>query len=227
MEENAATTTPSENSSKKPPSDDFSVEASSSKHVKSEAACVQPRGCRLKFYHKVIERSLAKFTDFASTDRFASMFHELYKINPARMEIVNKEFVKEFQKSLKDGIDLLNKEAGIEAKLNKLDELETAAKTSPDPAWRPSGDPEEDLSSSIIPLYQKQDAYWRRKLQKIKAENATLAQKVKAGRERTAQTDRRISTALAVLLSTAEWEALSSDLESRTSSLCPADVLDV
>ncbi|XP_057705621.1 polyamine-modulated factor 1 isoform X3 [Corythoichthys intestinalis] len=162
-----------------------------------------------------------------SSDRFSSMFHELYKMNPARMENVNKEFVNELQRAIKDAISKLNKEAGIESKLNKLDQLESAAKNSPDPAWRPSGVPEEDFSSSIIPLYQKQEAYWQRKLKKIQAENAALAQKVKAGREKIAQTDQRISTAIAVVGSTAEWEAFSSDLKSQTSSLCPSDVLDM
>nr|XP_061793086.1 polyamine-modulated factor 1-like [Nerophis lumbriciformis] len=211
---------------------DYLTGEDSSQDVKPKADCKpasndEPRSSRLKLYDKVVEKSVEMFMDLASSDRFSSMFHELYKMNPARMENVNKEFVNELQRAIKDAISKLNKEAGIESKLNKLDQLESAAKNSPDPAWRPSGVPEEDFSSSIIPLYQKQEAYWQRKLKKIQAENAALAQKVKAGREKIAQTDQRISTAIAVVGSTAEWEAFSSDLKSQTSSLCPSDVLDM
>lgn len=45
-----------------------------------------------------------------------------------------------------------------------------------------------------MPYYQKQEAYMRVELKKIQAENAALAQKVQAGRERIAETERRISS---------------------------------
>lgn len=59
---------------------------------------------------------------------------------------------------------------------------------------RPSGVPEQDLCSFLMPRYQKQEAYMRQELKKIQAENAALAQKVQAGRESIAQTEQRIST---------------------------------
>lgn len=61
-------------------------------------------------------------------------------------------------------------------------------------ARRPSGIPEQDLCSYLMPYYQKQEAYMRRELKKIQAENAALAQRVQAGRENIAQTEQRIST---------------------------------
>lgn len=45
-----------------------------------------------------------------------------------------------------------------------------------------------------MPYYQKQEAYMRRELKKIKAENAALAQRVQAGRENIAQTEQHVST---------------------------------
>lgn len=58
---------------------------------------------------------------------------------------------------------------------------------------RPSGVPEQDFCSFLMPYYQKQEAYMRRELKKIQAENAALAQKVQSGRESIAQTENRIS----------------------------------
>lgn len=59
---------------------------------------------------------------------------------------------------------------------------------------RPSGVPEQDLCSFVMPYYQKQEAYMKLELKKIQAENAALAEKVQAGRESIAQTELRIST---------------------------------
>lgn len=61
---------------------------------------------------------------------------------------------------------------------------------------RPSGVPEQDFCSFLMPYYQKQEAYMRLELKKIQAENAALAQKVQAGRESIAQTENRISAAV-------------------------------
>lgn len=58
---------------------------------------------------------------------------------------------------------------------------------------RPSGVPEQDFCSFVMPYYQKQEAYMKVELKKIKAENAALAEKVQAGRESIAQTELRIS----------------------------------
>ncbi|XP_037118379.1 polyamine-modulated factor 1 [Syngnathus acus] len=194
--------------------------------VNAEAACDpsqndEPQGNRLKLYNKVIEKSLERFMHFAGSDRFSSMFQQFYKMNHQKMENIYKQFVDELQRTIKDDISRLNKEARLESKLNELDKLESAAKTNPDPAWRPSGVPEQDFSSFIIPLYQKQEAYLQRELKKIQAENAALAQKVQAGRERIAQTEHLISTAVA------EWEASATEIGSVASSLRPADVFDV
>lgn len=58
---------------------------------------------------------------------------------------------------------------------------------------RPSGVPEQDFCSFLVPYYQKQEAYMRLELKKIKAENAALAQKVQAGRDSIAQTEHQIA----------------------------------
>ncbi|XP_019739503.1 polyamine-modulated factor 1 [Hippocampus comes] len=205
---------------------DESAKEVSSQGVKSEAirepsSNDEPRGKRLKLYNEVIDKSLEEFMHFASFDKFSSMFHQFYKMNRQRMENIHKQFVDELQRAIKDDIRRLNEEASLESKLNELDKLESAAENSPDPAWRPSGVPEQDFSSFIIPFYQKQEAYLRHELRKIQAENAALALKVQAGRERIAQAEHQISTAAA------EWEASATKIESLASSLCPADVFDV
>lgn len=61
---------------------------------------------------------------------------------------------------------------------------------------RPSGVPEQDFCSFLMPYYQKQEAYMKLELKKIREENAALAQKVQAGRERIAETENCIAMAV-------------------------------
>uniref|UniRef100_A0A7N9AUY2 Si:dkey-6i22.5 n=1 Tax=Mastacembelus armatus TaxID=205130 RepID=A0A7N9AUY2_9TELE len=191
-----------------------------------ESVCKPPgetevRFNRMKLFEKVMQKSLERFIHDASFNRFASIFRPLYKKNPQRMESIYKQFKDELQKAIQEDINRLIEEGQLERKFNELDKLERAAKNNPDPAWRPSGVPEQDFCSFLIPYYQKQDAYMRLELKKIQAENADLAQKVQAGRESIAETENRI------LATVDEWKASVTEFERLASSLCPAKVFDV
>ncbi|XP_075960063.1 polyamine-modulated factor 1 isoform X1 [Anarhichas minor] len=176
---------------------------------------------RLKLFDKVMQKSLEKFIDHASFNRFASTFRPLYKKNPQRMESIHKQFIEELQRTIQEDISRLIEEGRLEIKLNELDQLESAAKKKADPAWRPSGVPEQDFCSFLMPYYQKQENYMRQELKKIQAENAALSQKAQAGRESLAQTEFRISTTVD------EWKASVTEFERLASSLYPTDVFDV
>ncbi|XP_008281853.1 polyamine-modulated factor 1 [Stegastes partitus] len=181
----------------------------------------EARYSRLKLFNKVMQESLNKFVEYASFNRFASAFRPLYEKNPQRMESIHKQFIEELKRTIQEDIGRLIEEGHLELKLKELDKLESAAKNNPDPAWRPTGDPEQDLCSFLMPYYQKQEAYMRLELKKIQAENAALAQKVQAGRDSIAQAEQRISTAVD------EWKASVTEFERLATSLCPADVFDV
>nr|XP_020501518.1 polyamine-modulated factor 1-like [Labrus bergylta] len=175
---------------------------------------------RLKLFDKVMQKSLERFIQHASFNRFASTFRPLYKKNPQRMESIHKQFIEELQGAIKDDINRLIEEGQLEFKLNELDKLEKTTKNNPNPVWRPSGIPEQDFCSFLMPYYQKQEAYLRLELKKIQAENAALAQRVQTGRESITQTEHHISTAVE------EWKASVTEFERMASSLCPADVFD-
>ncbi|KAM3612519.1 uncharacterized protein V6R79_009574 [Siganus canaliculatus] len=180
---------------------------------------------RLKLFDKVMQKTLDKFVDLASFNRFASTFRPLYKKNPQMMESIHKQFIEDLRRTIQEDINRLIEEGRLDFKLNELDKLEQAAKSKPNPAWRPSGVPEQDFCSFLMPYYQKQEAYMRQELKKIQAENAALVEKVQAGRESIAQTDQHISTVVE------EWKATVMEFEKMASSfcpsLCPPDVFDV
>ncbi|KAM8910143.1 polyamine-modulated factor 1 [Spinachia spinachia] len=192
----------------------------------SVSVCKRPeeteaRFKRRKLFDKVMQKSLEKFIDHASFNRFASTFRPLYKKNPQRMESIHKQFIEELQRTIQEDLSRLIEEGRLDFKLNELDQLETAAKNNAEPAWRPSGVPEQDFCSFLMPYYKKQEHYMQKELKKIQAENAALSQKVQAGRESLAQTEHRISTTVD------EWKASVTEFERMASTLYPADVLDV
>ncbi|KAL6117612.1 pmf1 [Pungitius sinensis] len=176
---------------------------------------------RRKLFDKVMQKSLEKFIEHASFNRFASTFRPLYKKNPQRMESIHKQFIAELQRTIQEDLSRLIDEGRLDFKLNELDQLEAAAKNNAEPAWRPSGVPEQDFCSFLMPYYKKQENYMRQELKKIKAENAALSQKAQAGRESLGQTEHRISTTVD------EWKASVTEFERMASSLHPADVFDV
>ncbi|CDQ90738.1 unnamed protein product [Oncorhynchus mykiss] len=185
----------------------------------------EPRRNRLLLFNKVMEKSLQKFISEASFHRFAQSFHPFYKKNPQVTENIHKQFIEDLQRTIQDDINKLIEEGELQCKLDELNKLEEAAKNSQDPAWRPSGVPEQDLCSFVTPYYLKQKAYLGRELKKILQENAVLAQRVQAGREGIAQTEQRIATAVD------EWKAPAqtafAEFQALSSSLCPPATFDV
>ncbi|KAK0153871.1 Polyamine-modulated factor 1 [Merluccius polli] len=177
----------------------------------------EPPEGRLKLFNKVLERSLKKFIEEASFQRFAKTFHPFYKRNPGVMENIHKQFIADLQRTIQEDISRLVEEGELQCKLDELDKLEKAAKNNKEPAWRPSGVPEEDLCSFVMPYYLKQEAYLKQELKKIQAENAALAQRVQAGREAIASTELRIAMAVD------EWKESVKESQKMASSLHPAD----
>ncbi|XP_037531763.1 polyamine-modulated factor 1 [Nematolebias whitei] len=176
---------------------------------------------RVKLFEKVMQKSLNKFIEHASFKGFASMFRPLYKKNPQMIERIHNQFIEELRKAIQEDIAKLTEEGMLDFKLNEMDKLENAVKDDPEPAWRPSGVPEQDFCSFVMPFYQKQEAYMKLELKKIQAENAALAEKVQAGRESIAQTELRISTTVE------DWKASEAEFEKVASSFGPADVFEV
>ncbi|KAK7922093.1 hypothetical protein WMY93_008995 [Mugilogobius chulae] len=180
----------------------------------------EARFSRLKLFEKVMQKSLENFIEFASFNRFTSSFRPLYKKNPQRMESIYKQFIEELKATIQDDIIRLTEEGRLETKLNELDKLENAAKNKTESVWRPSGVPEQDLCSFLMPYYQKQETYMRLELKKIQGENAALSEKVLSGRERLSHTEQNISTAVE------DWKASVIDFEKLASALT-RDVTDV
>uniref|UniRef100_A0A8C4PB04 Polyamine modulated factor 1 n=1 Tax=Dromaius novaehollandiae TaxID=8790 RepID=A0A8C4PB04_DRONO len=89
-------------------------------------------------------------------------------------------------------IQEVKEEGNLEALFNSLDKIVEEAKEQEEPAWRPSGIPEEDVRSAMVPYLLKHRAYLRKVLKEKEEENRKLAEAVLAGRDRIAELQRLI-----------------------------------
>ncbi|XP_008944495.1 PREDICTED: polyamine-modulated factor 1-like, partial [Merops nubicus] len=89
-------------------------------------------------------------------------------------------------------IQEVKEEGNLEMLFNSLDQLSAEAQGREDPAWRPSGVPEEDARSALVPYLLKHRAYLQKVLREKEQENKQLAESVLAGRGRIVELQRLI-----------------------------------
>ncbi|KAJ1081139.1 hypothetical protein NDU88_001322 [Pleurodeles waltl] len=137
-------------------------------------------------FNTTVETFLEKLVEAGSYQRFAKCYERFYKFQPEMTRSIYDQFISQLQTSFKDEIREIKEEGNLEALLHSLDKIKDEAKSRMQPAWRPSGIPEEDLLSTLVPYYLQQKECMRRLLKEKESENAKLAESVLAGRARIA-----------------------------------------
>ncbi|NXC76793.1 PMF1 factor, partial [Anhinga anhinga] len=89
-------------------------------------------------------------------------------------------------------IQEVKNEGNLEVLFNSLDKIVEEAKNQAEPAWRPSGIPEEDVRSTMVPYLLKHRSHLRKVLKEKEEENRKIAESVLAGRDRIAELQRLI-----------------------------------
>ncbi|XP_058863553.1 polyamine-modulated factor 1-like [Acipenser ruthenus] len=160
----------------------------------------EPKRTRLKLFNKVMEKSLQRLITDASFQRFAHTFHPFYKLQPRVTQSIHRTFISQLQTSIQDDISQIMEEGNLQAQLDELDRLQEEASDTAEPAWRPSGVPEQDFQSFLIPYYLQQQEFLRKAVKSLEQENGRLAQSVQAGRERLSEAEKQIRESLG------EWQ---------------------
>ncbi|NXG67625.1 PMF1 factor, partial [Hemiprocne comata] len=131
---------------------------------------------------------------FCSYQRFANCYRCFYKLQPEMTRSIYDQFIAQLQTSIKEEIQEVKEEGNLELLFNSLDKIVEEAKNQEEPAWRPSGIPEQDVRSSMVPYLLKHRAYLRRVLREKEEENKKAAESVLAGRDRIAELQQLIQT---------------------------------
>uniref|UniRef100_A0A8D0G9J8 Polyamine modulated factor 1 n=1 Tax=Sphenodon punctatus TaxID=8508 RepID=A0A8D0G9J8_SPHPU len=130
----------------------------------------------------------------ANYQRFASCYHRFYKLHPEMTRSIYDEFISQLQSSIQEEIREIKEEGNLEALFNLMDKIVAEAQSREEPAWRPSGIPEEDVRSAMVPYFLKHQKYLQKAVKEKEEENEELAESVLAGRERIAALQRQIET---------------------------------
>ncbi|EOA99729.1 Polyamine-modulated factor 1, partial [Anas platyrhynchos] len=140
-----------------------------------------------------------------SYQRFASCYHRFYRLQPELTRSIYDQFVAQLQASIKEEIQEVKKEGNLEELFNSLDKIVEEAKDWKEPAWRPSGIPEEDIRSAVVPYLLKHKSYLQKVLKEKEEENRKLAESVLAGRDQIAKLQQLIDTRRQA------WQAISKE----------------
>ncbi|KYO41790.1 polyamine-modulated factor 1 isoform X2 [Alligator mississippiensis] len=160
---------------------------------------------RGQLFDTVVETFLEKLVTAGSYQRFANCYHRFYKLQPEMTRGIYDQFIFQLQTSIREEIREIKEEGNLEALFNSLDKIVEEAKNREEPAWRPSGIPEEDVRSAMVPYYLKHAAQLQKLLKAKKEENRKLVESVLAGRERIAELQQRIQSRKQA------WQAISKE----------------
>ncbi|XP_030044207.1 polyamine-modulated factor 1 [Microcaecilia unicolor] len=158
---------------------------------------------RLLLFDSIVQRFLSALLEAGSYQRFVQCYQRFYKFQPEMTQNIYDQFVTHLQTSIKDEIEDIKQEGNLEKLFDSLDKLEEEARERTGPAWRPSGVPEEDLRSTLLPYYLQQKEFLQKRLQERETKNARLAQVVLTGREKIAAMQQEIKERREA------WQALS------------------
>ncbi|XP_012588750.1 PREDICTED: polyamine-modulated factor 1 isoform X2 [Condylura cristata] len=118
-----------------------------------------------------------------SYQRFTDCYKRFYQLQPEMTQRIYNKLITQLQTSIREEISEIKVEGNLEAVLNALDTIVEEGKDRKEPAWRPSGVPEKDLRSTLLPYFLQQRDALQRRVQKQEAENRQLADAIVAGRK--------------------------------------------
>ncbi|NXS55658.1 PMF1 factor, partial [Brachypteracias leptosomus] len=139
---------------------------------------------RAQIFDTVMDTFLEELVAAGSYQKFASSYRSLYKQQPGVTRGVYDQFISALQTYIKKDIQELKSEGNLEMLFNSLDKIVEEAKGREEPAWRPSGIPEEDTRSVLVPYLLKHRGHLRKVLKEKEEENKKAAESVLAGRAR-------------------------------------------
>ncbi|NXC11500.1 PMF1 factor, partial [Orthonyx spaldingii] len=122
-----------------------------------------------------------------SYQRFVHCYRCFYNLQPQLTRSIYDQFISQLQVSIKEEIQEVKNEGNLEGLFSSLDKIVEEAKDREEPAWRPSGIPEQDVRSALVPYLLKHRSHLRRALSKKEEENRKVAEAVLMGRDRIAE----------------------------------------
>ncbi|XP_061231283.1 polyamine-modulated factor 1 [Neopsephotus bourkii] len=147
---------------------------------------------RAELFNTVVDTFLEKLVAAGSYPRFASCYRSFYKLQPELTKSIYNQFVSQLQASIRAEIQEVMEEGNLKAVLDSLDKIVEEGKSQEEPAWRPSGIPEEDARSALVPPLLQHRSCLLRALRTKREENRRAAQAVLDARGRIQELQQRL-----------------------------------
>ncbi|XP_053857181.1 polyamine-modulated factor 1 [Vidua macroura] len=160
---------------------------------------------RAQLFSTVVDTFLEKLVTAGSYQRFANCYRCFYKLQPQLTRSIYDQFISQLQTSIKEEIEEVKNEGNLEELFNSLDKIVEEAKDREEPAWRPSGIPEQDVRSALVPYLRKHRAHLRRALRHKEERNGRVAESVLMGRDSIAELQQLIQARQQA------WQAISKE----------------
>ncbi|XP_056366605.1 polyamine-modulated factor 1 [Oenanthe melanoleuca] len=142
---------------------------------------------RAQVFATVVDTFLEKLVAAGSYQRFVNCYRCFYKLQPQLTKSIYDQFISQLQTSIKEEIQEVKNEGNLEGLFSSLDKIVEEAKDREEPAWRPSGVPEQDVRSAMVPYLLKHRSHLRRVLRDREQEHRKVAESVLLGRDRIAE----------------------------------------
>ncbi|NXN99116.1 PMF1 factor, partial [Rhinopomastus cyanomelas] len=142
---------------------------------------------RARMFDTAINSFLERLSAAGSYQHFVSCLRCFHELQPEVARSIYEQFMAQLQSYLKNEIEEVKSEGNLEVLFSRLDDIVEEAKDRKEPAWRPSGVPEEDARSALVPYLLQHRSYLRRVLREREEENSRVAEAVLAGRDRIAE----------------------------------------
>ncbi|KAM4644378.1 polyamine-modulated factor 1 [Amazona ochrocephala] len=139
---------------------------------------------RAELFSTVVDAFLEKLLAAGSYQRFASCYRGFSKLQPELTKSIHTQFVSQLQAAVRAEIREVMEEGNLKVVLDSLDKIVEEEKTQEEPTWRPSGLPEEDARSALVPPLLKHRSFLLRTLRTQQEENRKVAASVLQGRGR-------------------------------------------
>ncbi|NXC89742.1 PMF1 factor, partial [Cercotrichas coryphoeus] len=140
---------------------------------------------RAEVFATVVDTFLEKLVAAGSYQRFVSCYRCFYKLHPQLTKSIYDQFISQLQTSIKEEIQEVKNEGNLEGLFSSLDKIAPEAQCCV--CRRPSGVPEQDVRSAMVPYLLKHRCHLRRALRDREEQSRKVAASVLAGRDRIAE----------------------------------------